>query len=250
MSFKALDLTNHKAAFNSVGWFIPPYVQVGYLCQIEQAITHGVITDQKRLQIVLAPLFSSQHVAAMVCERYPLTPFVQDYKGIIAESAEAHFLRLGHVAVAGLTPVIEGVARKLLESRSLNQDRIKNVFATLAAQCTTEVVRNNIGAVSELVDMFDSFRTFAEHYLYVRSEKYPLPDNTNRHGILHGAFTDEEYGEPIGFYKVLGALDFLCMVAALRAPISCFAPSPTERSQRLAVYYDTLAEQSRKRPNI
>lgn len=245
-----LDLARHKAAFNSVGWFIPPYVQVGYLSSIEHAISQRVITDQPHLEDALAPIFSPEHIAAMVCERYPITPFVQDYQAIIGEAVEAHFLGLGHAAVAAATPVIEGVARKLLASRGLHEGQIKNVFASLAADCTDEVVSKNIGAVGELVDMFDSFRVFAEQYLYVRSEKYSLSDKTNRHGILHGAFTDADYGRPIGFFKVMGALDFLCMVAALRAPISWMAPDSTARSERLAAYYHSLQEQARKRPTI
>ncbi len=245
-----LDLTNHKTAFNSVGWFIPAFVQVGYLCEIEQAISKGAITDQKHLESALAPLYLPEHVAAMVCERYPLDPFVREYKAIIGESVEAHFLGLGHAAIAALVPVVEGVARKLLASRLLHEEDVKKVFATLAADCAAEVIQKNIGAVNELLNMFDSFKVFAEKYLYVRSEKYVLSDNTNRHGILHGAFTDAEYGDPIGFYKILGALDFLCLVAELRAPISCFAPGPTERSQRLATYYRTLMAQGQRRPAI
>jgi hypothetical protein len=53
-------------------------------------------------------MYSAENLAAMVTERYPIVPYVQDYKAIIAEAVEAHFCGLGHMAVAGLFPVVEG----------------------------------------------------------------------------------------------------------------------------------------------
>jgi site-specific recombinase XerC len=57
--------------------------------------------------------------------------------------------------------------------------------------------------VGEIVSMMDSFIDFTTNHLYVNSARYPLAHNTNRHGILHGAFGDVEYGKPINFYKAI-----------------------------------------------
>jgi len=42
--------------------------------------------------------------------------------------------------------------------------------------------------------MMDSFIYFVEKYLYIHSKDYGLEDKTNRHGILHGKYSDKDYG--------------------------------------------------------
>jgi len=96
--------------------------------------------------------------------------------------------------------------------------------------------------------MMDSFVEFAKNHLYINSNNYALPDNTNRHGILHGSYTDVDYGEPINFYKSIAAIDFLCFVSAFRASISWLAPSPTEQSQKLSAYYKACFVLSNSNP--
>lgn len=85
--------------------------------------------------------------------------------------------------------------------------------------------------------MMDSFKEYAEKNLYIDSDDYLHSDKTNRHGILHGAYKDNDYGRPINFYKAIAAIDFLCFISAFRAPISWMAPNPTEKSAILAEYY-------------
>lgn len=85
--------------------------------------------------------------------------------------------------------------------------------------------------------MMDSFGDFTQENLYIRSEKYPHTDKTNRHGILHGSFSDEDYGKPINFYKAIAAIDFLCLISAFNACISWLAPNRTAESERLAAFY-------------
>ena len=228
----------HKEAFNSVGWFIPPYVTMGFLGTLAKKIHEsGGNFDQQELENLLACIYSPENLAAMVFARYPITPYVQDYKDIISEAITAHFLSLDHVAVAGLMPAIEGIGRKLADSRSVSVESIKSVFANLAMDCKTDAITNNIGAVGEIVSMMDSFIEFTGKHLYTNSNNYLLNDKTNRHGILHGAYSDKDYGAPINFYKSIATIDFLCFVSAFRASISWFAPEPTEASKQLSAYY-------------
>jgi len=106
------NLDQCKQEFNRVGWFVPPYVSVGFLKTLAGTIRgNAKVFDQQQLQRFIAPLFSSQHLAAMVTERYPITPYVREYREIISEAIEAHFMGLDHVAVAGLMPVIEGAGK-------------------------------------------------------------------------------------------------------------------------------------------
>jgi hypothetical protein len=242
-------LDHFKVSFNSVGWFIPPYVTLGFLNHLSQEISaKGSAFSQKDLEAWLSIVYSPENLAAMVSERYGVTPFVNEYRIIIAEAVEAHFLGLSHVAVSGLMPVIEGAGKKLANSRNVTCSSITNVFVNLANDCKVDVSKNNIGAIGEIVSMMDSFIDFAKNHLYISSSNYALPDNTNRHGILHGAFTDVDYGEPINFYKSIAAIDFLCFVSAFRASISWLSPSPTLQSQQLCNYYKACMLLSKANP--
>lgn len=248
-------LDHYKQAFNGVGWFIPPYVTMEFLSELTRKILakkindNGEVFDQQELEKFLALIYSPENLAVMVTERYPITPYVQDYKVIISEAIEAHFMGLDHVAVASLMPVLEGAGRKLANSRLVPVTSIKSVFHNLAINCRDDVIKNNIGAVGEIVSMMDSFIEFTDNHLYIQSDNYPLTDKTNRHIILHGVYSDNDYGDPVNFYKAIAAVDFLCFISAFRASISWFAPSPTESSNFLAAYYRVCMSIGRKRPN-
>lgn len=229
----------YREIFNGAGWFIPPYMQIGYMGEVAKGICES---DGSNLESHLSHMYCAANLAAMVTSRYPIVPYVSEYIKIIGEAVEAHFLGLHHVSVSGLIPVIEGAGRKISESKGIDERYVKNVFRSLADFCKQDVTENEIGAVDEICSMLDSFTHFTEENLYVNSEKYPHDDKTNRHGILHGAFTDMDYGSPINFYKAIGAIDFLCFVVSIRASISFFAPDETTKSRSLAAQYNLLSK--------
>ena len=245
-------LDHYKQAFNSVGWFIPPYVTMGFLSNLTKTIRdHAGTFNQQQLESFLAQIYSPGNLAVMVTERYPITPYVQEYKEIISEAVAAHFLSLDHVAVAGLMPVIEGAGRRLADSRAVaitRREGIGSLFEKLAEHCKEDAIHNNIGAVGEILSMMDSFIEFARRNLYIDSSSYMGSDKTNRHGILHGAYSDADYGTPVNFYKSIGAVDFLCFVSACRASISWFAPEPTNASGLLAAHYAACITTGKARP--
>jgi hypothetical protein len=236
--------------FNSVGWFIPPYIQMGFLSAIAADIgDKGNGFQQADLERILSIAYNPASLSSMVMHRYPLAPVVNAYKQTISESIEAHFLGLDHVATGGLIPVIEGAGRELAAQRSLaSGGSIKEVFKSLATDCKNDSARNQIGAPTEVASMMESFITFTETYFYSSSQSYPLLDNTNRHGITHGAYNDTDYGTPINFYKTISAVDFLTFISSFRAHISWLAPSPTPESGRLAAYYEYLKSVRRVKP--
>jgi hypothetical protein len=243
------NLDIYREAFNGVGWFIPPYVSMGFLSRMVSRIrNNSSAMSQDDLEGFLALIYSEENLAAMVTERFYRVPFVCDYKTIISEAITAHFMRLDHIAVAGLLPCIEGIGRKLADSRSVPVTSITSVFVNLAEDCKTQVTSHNIGAVGEIVSMMDSFIDFTTNHLYVNSARYPLADKTNRHGILHGAFGDVEYGKPINFYKAIASIEFLCFVAGLNHPVGIFAPEHTPASKLLAGYYSGCLLKSLHRP--
>lgn len=239
------SLKHYEDAFAQVGWFIPPYISMGFLSQLAADIlrSNGTFGHQELERRLEAP-YDMASLASMVCNRYPIIPVISDYHVTIGESVKAHFLGLHHVAVAGLIPVIEGAGRTLLQQRGLTATGIKNVFTTLANDCKREVTDRNIGAVDEIHSMLDSFSRYTSSFLYVDSTMYPLIDKTNRHGITHGAYRDTDYGSRLNFYKTIGAVDFLAFVSSMRARMYAFAPDPTVESERLSRLYFELSQLS------
>ena len=234
-------LYHFEFAFKMLGWFIPPFAQMGFLSRIAGEIlrSDSQFSDAD-LELELSSLYEPHGLAAMVTHRYPVIPYVSQYEQTIAEAVEAHFLGLHHVATGGLISVIEGAGRQLLDSRNLGRSSIVNVFATLAKDCERQAIRRGIGATGEVLSMLASFSTFTSDVLYADSKRNPPADGTNRHGISHGHFRDSQYGRPLNFFKTIGAIDFLLFIASFNANMSWFAPDPSEKSELLAVYYETL----------
>jgi hypothetical protein len=236
------ELTQVATSLHKVGWFIPPYRPAAIMGTIASAIaTLGDQYTQDQLERDLSILYQPEGLAAMVLHRYPEVPVIQEYKNTIAESVEAHFLGLDHVAVGGLIPVLEGVARRLAINRGIDCKGIKSVFERLAEAYKHFVIDRRIGATDELCVMLDSFANFARDLVYANSTLSVLVDSTNRHGIAHGAYTDDDYGRPLNFFKTISAIDFLTMLSSLdTSRVYVFAASPTDASRALAKRYATL----------
>lgn len=233
----------YRDLFTSVGWFIPSHSTMGYINTIANEIKDS---EDPNIEPFLKELYSSLNQAAMVTERYPVVPYICEYKDIISESIEAHFLGLNYAAVTTLMPVVEGVGNKLVDEwgvdRKLSNGKNKGtrtLFSNLAEKCRKYVIDNDLGMVSEIVPALEAFEHYLKNNFYINSTKYTFDDKTNRHGILHGSFKDSDYGIPMNFYKTVGAVEFLCFIISLKEPISFFAPSPTDKSYQLAAYYDS-----------
>ena len=242
-------LHHFEQAFQSVGWFIPPYVQMGSLSQLAGKIFSSprpMTADE--LEIELSQLYGPGGLAAMVLHRYPSVPTLSEYRQTISEAIEAHFLGLHHVAAMGLVPVVEGAGRRLLDSRVAQQvarnQSIKDVIVELAVYCKVQSRMGNAGHAGEVEveSVMNSFSWFAKNVLFADSATHGFLDNTNRHGMAHGIYRDADYGRPINFYKIMAAVEFLTFVSSFTANVSWFAPSPTEQSNKLAAYYLLLGK--------
>jgi hypothetical protein len=246
------NLEHFEISFARVGWFIPPYIQMGVLSSLaaEIAAAPNNFTQfdlenftQFDLESALAKIYEPIGLAAMVLHRYPVVPIVQDFACTIGEAIEAHFMGLDHLAVGGLIPVVEGIGRRLAAKRGLAVTRgtgVRIVFEVLAEDTKKLSRERNWGAPEEIESMMDNFRAFTRDFLFVDSELYPLDDKTNRHGIAHGAFSDTDYGRPLNFYKAITAVDFLTFMGSFGANVSWLAPSPSPDSLRRAAYYRAL----------
>jgi hypothetical protein len=245
-------LQHYEKAFARIGWFIPAYIGMGGLSFLTAAIlgSENKFTED-HLEGWLCQVYDPVGLAAMAVVRYPETPIICNFKESIAEAIEAHFLGLHHVAVAGLIPVIEGAGRQLLKSRGLPDSvSIQKVFISLANDCKQQVITKKIGDTGEIISMLNAFVSFARNVMYADSSTYTFLDKTNRHGITHGRYQDSDYGRPLNFYKTIGAVDFLCFLAALQASISWFAASSNAESQSLAEHYRLLQHLARKQGRV
>ena len=244
---KAYSLQPVADVLKSVGWFVPPCVSVGLLETVAQRITQaqGQFTEND-LERILAFIYTPTRLSSMVVVRYPQIPVVSLYQETIAEAISTHFAGLRHVAVGGLIPVVEGIGRELARQRGLKADGgIKTVFRDLFTEAKEDVVKRRIGETQEIVDMLDAFLHFFKEYFFKDSQLYPLLDKTNRHGILHGAYKDADYGRPINFYKAVSAVDILTFVSMLQTKkMSGFAPELTAESRTLAERYQQYQEAS------
>ena len=234
------SLDYFKDQFKKVGWFIPPYVSIGFLDQLAKKIKDSEKNyGQDQLEIMLSLVYSPEHLASMSLDRYPITPFVKNYSKTISEAIIAHFSYMDHVAVLGLIPVIEGVGISLAKDWGLQASgkSTKAVFSDLADVAKKYVSERNLGDVGQVTSMLDSFQYYTREHLYINSKQYPLEDKTNRHGLLHGEFSDDDYGSPLNFYKAIAAINFLCFIASFKTPISWWASDMTDESRKLAKYY-------------
>ena len=239
------SLTHLEEAFASVHWFIPAYLPLGFITPLGGRIlaSQGKFSHDD-LERELSQAYVPTTLAAMLCERYRRALVVADHAKSISEAIEAHFLGLDHIAAAGLVPVVEGIGRELLRLRGQKAKRVTNAFSALAKSSKAR----NVGDIGEIISMMDSFAVFSERVLYADTSRIELGDGTNRHGMTHGAYRDSDFGRPLNFYKILGAVDFLTLVSGMDRALSWLHPAATPESMTLARYYQELQTMRQHRP--
>lgn len=236
-------------AFKSVDWVIPAYFTVGRISMIGEAIESAdPAGKQEILRTVLPRIYTPQHLAAMLLERYSKQVHVREFKKPIAEAIEAAFGGLWHAAITTLMPVIEGILAKIRDARlgELARDNRNWLGPELTELLERE--KRSPNCYDERVVMLTALRDFCNKRLYNDTKNYKGLDELNRHGILHGLFKD--YGDPINFYRLISILELLCFVIALFNGGSGFAPSSTPKSEALAAYYVTVIANAAARPDI
>jgi hypothetical protein len=231
------------SAMSSIGWFMPPYGNQGRLEIVSREINNANGQfDELEVERVLGFFYTPDRLASMAINMYAQIPIVDLYKGTIAESIAAHFSGLHHVAVAGLMPVVEGAGRELARTRGLKHEgSVKAVFTELITSAKEDAWARRIGNTQEIDDMLTGSLDFLTKYFFETSALYPLLDKTNRHGVLHGAYRDSDYGRPLNFYKTISAVDILTFVSMLQTnKMTGFVPEHTADSKALAERYCQL----------
>jgi hypothetical protein len=227
----------------SIGWFMPPYGNQGQLDIVSREINNANYrVDESEIERVLGFFYTPDRLASMALNMYAQIPVVDLYKRTIAESVAAHFCGLPHVAVSGLMPIIEGAGRELARLRGLKHEgSVKAVFIELIDNAKEDAWARKIGNTKEIDEMLTGCRDFLTRYFFENSALYPLLDKTNRHGVLHGAYRDSDYGRPINFYKTISAVDILTFISMLQTTkMTGFVPEHTAESRVLAERYREL----------
>ena len=230
-------------AMTSIGWFMPPYGNQGQLDIVSREINNANYrVDESEIERVLGFFYTPDRLASMALNMYAQIPVVDLYKRTIAESVAAHFCGLPHVAVSGLMPIIEGAGRELARLRGLKHEgSVKAVFIELIDNAKEDAWARKIGNTKEIDEMLTGCRDFLTRYFFENSALYPLLDKTNRHGVLHGAYRDSDYGRPINFYKTISAVDILTFISMLQTTkMTGFVPEHTAESRALAERYREL----------
>ena len=82
-----MDVSSWGPALNSVGWFIPAYVQMREIHSLVDKISSSQGRfSQDDLEKELAQIYNPINLAAMVCHRFPDVPIIQDFRITIEEA--------------------------------------------------------------------------------------------------------------------------------------------------------------------
>jgi hypothetical protein len=234
-------------AFKTVDWVVPAYFNSGLIGMLGSAIEGATPDDRIAiLRDALPKLYNDEHLAAMLLGLYSVSIYVRDFKKPIAEAIEAAATGLPHAAISTLTPVLEGVLRKIAAERNEPQERGKKFSIVVELNELIAKEERSPYRFEERIVMLESLRDFCAERLFAHTNKYEGLDQLNRHGIFHGLF--DEYGDSINFYRLVSLLDLLCFALVLSHGGSSFAPEYTAESQKLANYYRAARQHSTHRP--
>lgn len=243
--------------FKKVGWFMPTYIPMGalnaQLVKIKNA--QGDYSDDD-LERDLRSYYPPSVLAEMLVSFYSKTPFVRDYRKLIGQALESYFLGNHHIAFSGLVGVVEGVVRSL-EGSYDREGYFKKVLELRISDAITYVRENKVGSLKEIESVLWSFYDYISNSLYVDSSKYFFSDGANRNGVLHGAFTDDMHGRPLGFLKLVSCLDALTFIISITGRtdessgnIAIWRRGANSDSQELERYYWFLIGVSGLRENL
>ncbi|MFP3549733.1 hypothetical protein SB861_03325 [Paraburkholderia sp. SIMBA_049] len=236
--------------FKTVDWVVPAYFSVGAIGMLADAIEGAASVEQRQtiLRDVLPRFYNDDYLAATLIDRYRSTIYVRDFQLPIAEAIEAAVLGLPHAAVSTLTPVLEGVLRKIAAERGGREEGGKKFFIIPELDELISKEERSPHRYEERITMLESLRDFFADRLYAHTKNYDGLDQLNRHGILHGLF--DGYGDGVNFYRLISLLDLLCFALALAHGGSGFASEDTDESRKLEAYYRATREHSKRRPAI
>ncbi len=241
----SIDYLKHTGAIGKAGevflsleWFIPAYISCGWITEVSQIL--GQVADDERHQLLstaLQSIYTNEHLAVMLLERYMRVPVISTYGDKISEAIAASRLGLFNAGICLLLPIIEMVICSLGKTMSEIRKAVDKLLAEQEAK--------KRGDWMQYTAMLQCFATYIKDHLFAsfsRSKKiYTGTTNLNRPGILHGEFLTRDFGSEYNFCRLISILDFLCFVITMQSSgFSALAPEQTENSLRRAAHYRRL----------
>ena len=243
-----------RDAWEDVGWFHPAYFTNQEVWDLERAVRDADPGSREAtLSAELARLYTPVHMASLLLDRYPSLPEFADYLELIREALGAFYSGYRRVGVAALVPVVEGVLFKfLVRLRGRDDNQLTGsalVVQVINEECTracAELVyaglwvpraykqRDFVERVDDYVEMLSIFKRFASGQLFADTSTFVAPHNLNRHGILHGRWTN--FGSSENFHRLWSILDLLAFASSMSTPgVSMWAPRMTAQAMSFAL---------------
>lgn len=246
-------LVSGRAFWTSVGWFHPAYITNRAVGLLRQALVRVAPDNREEaLSSELSTIYSPEHIASMLLDRYPQLPDIANYVPLIREAAEVFYGHHHRAAVACLVPVVEGVLSQMLTrfhgpADETGADLLRRVIDAECNRATERMLyrdlwvpreyktRTFLEQFDEYIYMLATFEDFGTRHLFERTSKFRSTQQLNRHGILHGQFTD--FGKPGNFYRLWSILDLLAFAMTFSTNnVSVLAPNISQRAAKLAFW--------------
>lgn len=229
-----------RDALVSADWIWPAYIQNRVVYKLAERLRAASQSDRHTvLEAALPGLYPPEVLAVMLLERYRKVPLVSEFQAPIGEAIEAAHLNLFHSAVTTLFPVIEGIIRKAADSRGVDLGMGTRKLVEEVKQMIEHERMSGLEASDERITMLEIFRDFLSNRLLEKTTLFSGVRNLNRHGVLHGVFSN--FGHAANFYILVSILDLLTFIMTFRTSgISVLAPDQTDESRALAQYYRAL----------
>lgn len=224
--------TRSVMLWESLRWFHPPY-----LTNADLANLHGDLRNQVHPERALASFLIRSYdqpavLAATVEQKYARIPVMQDHADSIWSAIKMFYGGYQSEAISVLLPIVESCFRTFgglrLETdavaalhanltQAMDSYSRRIVFLNMWVPCEYRE-RSFLEHVDEVAHCVATFERYITGSLWVHTDRFTESNRLNRHGILHGLFSPQEYGRPENFFKLISVLDLLAFMHTLGTP--------------------------------
>lgn len=211
--------------------------------------------------IWLHQIFTVEIAIAYFHKYFSVSDSFNEYKAIIFEAIEAHYIGMDHIAIMTLIPVFEAGLRNvqnMVLGTNMNTVKAKE-FEDGLKKLTIKWGRRNLGNyvwhpgksynpsveidflthICPQSDVINAFRLFFRNVLYKPSNE--KTDGLNRHLIVH--MLKNNFNNPANFVRIFLALTHITFIESLHNPkIPFFWPGVDEKDVEVGVYIRALSQ--------
>lgn len=234
-----------------VGWMWPAYVSNRVVWDLLGELRAARPSERKAIvERTFPAIYPPGSLATGFLGLYIVVPILQEFATSIEEAIEAAMMGRFTAAVATLTPVVEGILRRIGEL----DGREPGIKKTKLAQEFDHMIffeqsrRYDSETTEERIAMVEGFKRYFLEVLYKDTRAGDQVD-LNRHAISHAL--EQNWGKPANFYVLISIIDHLSFIMCMRtdgAPV--LFPSETQASRELSLHYLKLRRTGLSRPPL